>query len=181
MGLEIEAVFEVMGAPAINGVPLDEWVATSRMVRIVGPIDQHICAFCVDFVGRVFREDDESILVWTMGDGAHPRCRHYAVPVIPDGVTPTGVEVPVEGETGQLYVERMIETGNVETLTEIFGKTRAVLLAEKAVEVEDIYTSAGTLRALIDMDIDAVEAEKIRSRWWLVGAAVAAEELTDEE
>ena len=176
--LEIEAVFEVKGGPALNGISLDEWVTRARYVRIVGPIDQRICAFCIEFVGRLFSETDDRITCWTMGDGAHPRCRHYAVPDTPED---SQIAVPHEGETGRDYVERAIEAGDVETLGEIFGKTRAVLLSEGVVEMEDVYTAAGGLIDLVDMGIDAAKAEAIRDLAGAAGAAAAIEEILEAD
>jgi hypothetical protein len=125
-------------------------------VRVSGPRDSRTCPICIQYVGNVYKRGDPRIAMFGPGgDGAHPRDRHYLVPM---GMP--GLDEEIQ-EPGLDYVRRLKKDRKEKDLANLYGKKKAEWILKYDIDPDALYRPDGApynLDELVEQGIVPEEA-----------------------
>jgi len=109
------------------------WKRAAARVALVGsPKRASCCQPCRERAGRLYDRADRRVMCWLVGNGAHPRCRHWLVAAAPEGAQPVG-EV---ANPALQAAARLAREARVGELRRLLARTTRAILGGKAVELD---------------------------------------------
>lgn len=123
---------ELSAGDTLGGLPLRRWRRAARKVALLGSRPRTICCpECESRAGRLYERRDRRILCWTLGGGAHPRCRHWLAVAAP------GAASPGEGTANPALAAaaRLAREGKALELKRLLARTSRSLLRGKEVRL----------------------------------------------